>query len=817
MIKSIEKYLIGYIVAFWTDVVNQSQSQVNDLDQLHLSEIPSEAFERLQGLMPGISEIDRKEVRQVLSRSGPFSRLSGRHRKALKRSIRAKGCMIPSMTLFAAHMRVLEGASVCMKGLLGIKTGKRGRGCARPLESVLKGLYTVERNAHDEYRIQTLEGWRTIYAPFEERQELSCRQLWLFVMRHDDPAVIEQSHLAHAAKELGFHSPRIDALAAQCMLPSQGTSMGLENPLWTDDVLVPVGERKGQKAEKWLKKSKRARGYLYFDFAENVGTSAAQRRLKLEKFTPLIELACIYRVLFAHPFSPSPYAEIPSLSENATSQAQAVLHPSNESLPPHEATYNSGDSSEYESAADGMMEPETVLETENRFSPPPEESSDSGESSGYESAFDDLMLVPQDDDRLMTSSEGQSLLETENHLDSIGVFGAGEMEDHESRHVERDASDQSSSTLPSPGPMTTSMEARGNALDVRCPTKQNAESIVSNLPNLVEPNIRISGSAETIASSLNNDGSAEPRVKKSYHFETSLIGPTRSSYRTERVSDALEWLDLTCLQYPSRSVTGPQGPANWLSGQGTDLKALQEVDRREDTADTTGVSPVELLTLPAGHRERVSVDSPLTPPQLFEDMGTSNCPAGNGVSLVEMELLQQDDSEGRGLCGHVESAPNQLAEVEQIQPSSPQTKGWMASGVELEAAQPGLQKEPVTRTYSHPFDNGHPDNHRNDPQASSLGDTRHYEDCENIFIASDLSSEGSELNDGVLSNAGSAPRRDAAQGNTFAESNPSSPVSEDRAASQLGTDLLQTNKKGKSYFIFTSFTTDSLRCYSPVS
>lgn len=428
MTKSIEKYLIGYILGFWKDVVSESVSRVDGLNQIKSEDFPSGVFERLQGCIPLVSEDDRMQVREVFSRAGPFCRLSRKHRNALRRSIQLKSGLVPSMKLFTVHMRVLEGISVCMKDLLDLKTRKRRRGCATPLESVLRGLYTTERNACDSYRIQTLNGWRTIDAPFQDRQELSCRQLWLFVMRHDDPRDIDLNHLAYVAQQLGFYSPRIDELAMRYEVPARETTAGLESFPWRNDIPVERKERLGPKATTWLEKSRKARNYMYFDFAENFGTRAAQKHLKLENVTPLVELACIYRAFFAHPFSPSPYAEIPSLHETSCSQSETVLQTDSEHLPDPQERVRSRDSCDYESPADETMELETLPEPDNRASSPLENE----EESEYESAIENVIPVRREDRTATRKSEGplggQTLGEIGDHGSPIGMFEADDMD-----------------------------------------------------------------------------------------------------------------------------------------------------------------------------------------------------------------------------------------------------------------------------------------------------------------------------------------------------------------------------------------------------
>ncbi|KAJ6125843.1 hypothetical protein N7471_010336 [Penicillium samsonianum] len=347
---SIEKYLLGYILAFWEGVVRKTQSRTNSSDQFHLGDIPTEAFKSLQGLIPGISEIDRSQVREVFARPALGS-LSRKHRRALKKSILKSYCMIPSMALFSVHMRVLEKASICMKKLLELdgENRKRGQGCANPLENVLKRLYTAERNVYDEYQIQTTNGWRTIRAPFEDRQELSCRQLWLFVMRHDDPAALDQGHLAYMAKQLGFYSVLIEVDAAKHGHVGHDQAAKPHPVSWTEDSSVSIDERLGQKGGRWLARTKQARNHLFFDVAETIGTKAAQKFQKLITVTPLVELACIYRALFGDPFSPSKYAEIPRAEGHASSGSLAKAKTSSELSPPSREPSDCGHGSENES------------------------------------------------------------------------------------------------------------------------------------------------------------------------------------------------------------------------------------------------------------------------------------------------------------------------------------------------------------------------------------------------------------------------------------------------------------------------------------
>ncbi|KAJ9482577.1 hypothetical protein VN97_g10851 [Penicillium thymicola] len=255
------------------------------------------------------------------------------------------------MALFSVHMRVLEKASICMKKLLELdgENRKRGQGCANPLEGVLKGLYTAERNVYDEYQIQTTNGWRTIRAPFEDRQELSCRQLWLFVMRHDDPAALGQGHLAYMAKQLGFYSALIEVDAAKHEHVSHDQVAESHPATWTDDSSVSIDERLGQKGGRWLTRTKQARNHLFFDVAETIGTKAAQKFQKLITVTPLVELACIYRALFGDPFSPSKYAEIPRAEGHASSGSLAKAKTSSELSPPLREPSDCGHGSENES------------------------------------------------------------------------------------------------------------------------------------------------------------------------------------------------------------------------------------------------------------------------------------------------------------------------------------------------------------------------------------------------------------------------------------------------------------------------------------
>ena len=304
--------------------------------------------------MPGISEDDRKDVDGVFSQPSAFGNFSEDRRDALKDRILETYCMIPSMALFANHMRILEKLSLRMKELLEIggEHGKRGQGCVKPLEDVLRELYTADRNNRDEYQIQTMSGWRTIHAPFKDRQELSCRQLWLFVMRHDDPALIDQDHLAYVAKQLGFYSSLIEAGAS-----NYASSDHAEPPpiSWADYSVVPAEQPLGQKGGRWLAKSRQARKYLFFDVAEIIGTQATQRVQEPETFAPLVELTCIYRAFFGHPFVPSRYAKHPPMGGDVNPAVQALANASSEiSIIPREPP-DRGQNSPTESLGNGEL------------------------------------------------------------------------------------------------------------------------------------------------------------------------------------------------------------------------------------------------------------------------------------------------------------------------------------------------------------------------------------------------------------------------------------------------------------------------------
>ncbi|KAJ5117741.1 hypothetical protein N7448_011373 [Penicillium atrosanguineum] len=340
---SFERYLVGYIFAFWQKVTRQSQSPLNSARRFSMNDIPAEVFARLHGLMPGISKKDRAKVHGVFSDSEVFGSLSAHHRDALMKSILGTYCMIPSMALFARHMLVLEKISFCIGDLLGLrgKHVKRGQGCEKPLETMLKELY-VGRSGDDEYQIQTIRGWRTTktQVSFKDRQDLSCRQLWLFVMRHDKPQLVDRNHLAYMAKKLGFYSNSIATRAAEYKSTGRTTH---NSTSWATLPEVSIEERLGQKGGRWLGKSESARNVLFFDVAETIGTEAGQKIHKLKKFTPLVELACIYRAFFGDYSSPSPYADIihkkvPHAIGNASPKSLAEVNTSNEISPPSQTS-----------------------------------------------------------------------------------------------------------------------------------------------------------------------------------------------------------------------------------------------------------------------------------------------------------------------------------------------------------------------------------------------------------------------------------------------------------------------------------------------
>ena len=295
--------------------MEQTRNQVNDMEMFQLSDIPSEIFEKLQGLVPGVSKDDCEEVHCFFSRPKALEGFSKACRIGLENSILKFNCMIPSMRLFGAHMVFLENISICMRELLELdkNQGKRSQGCETPLEKTLKGLYTAEMNFSDDYQIQTIDGWRSIHAPFEDRQELSCRQLWLFVMRQG--SLVDKCHFAYTAKRLGFSSDLIEVRAADYVSLHANRDVALHPSNWANLPAVTVKQRLGQKGNRWSEMSNSAKKYLFFDIAETVGTEVVQQAQKPKDVTTLVELGCIYRAFFGHPFFPSAYAKLPRTSE----------------------------------------------------------------------------------------------------------------------------------------------------------------------------------------------------------------------------------------------------------------------------------------------------------------------------------------------------------------------------------------------------------------------------------------------------------------------------------------------------------------------
>ncbi|KAJ5742360.1 uncharacterized protein N7511_011546 [Penicillium nucicola] len=374
---SIKKYLVDYVFGFWSEVVAQTQAEMDGFEILQTSDIPSEVFETLQGMMPGVSEDEYGEMHDFFSHPTVLEGFSEAWRMSLKETIlqSKSNCMIPSMKLFGAHMVFLENISICMRELLelGKKQVKRGHGCSTPLEMELRRLYTAEMNLDDEYYIQTINGWRSIRAPFEERQELSCRQLWLFVMR--EGTQVDKCHLAYTAKRLGFSSNLIETRAADYVACEVNRGVMLHPSNWADLPTVTVKQRLGQKGNRWSERSNSAKKYLFFDLAETIGTESAQNARKLKGVTTLVELACIYRAFFGHPFRPSTYAEPSPTSEVTrlsppTARYSEVNYPSLSSVSPR-----GQDASEIVSPPDddwrapSLVIPSTPLEKSEEYIP----------------------------------------------------------------------------------------------------------------------------------------------------------------------------------------------------------------------------------------------------------------------------------------------------------------------------------------------------------------------------------------------------------------------------------------------------------------
>ena len=95
-------------------MVEQTQTQM-DGKMLYLINIPSEAFQKLQGLMPRLSGADRKEAHWAA-----FEGLSKACQDALENGISQSNYTIPSMEIFTTHVLFLEKSSICMKELLGL-------------------------------------------------------------------------------------------------------------------------------------------------------------------------------------------------------------------------------------------------------------------------------------------------------------------------------------------------------------------------------------------------------------------------------------------------------------------------------------------------------------------------------------------------------------------------------------------------------------------------------------------------------------------------------------------------------------------------
>lgn len=312
-------------------VARDTCSRLEEPEGFSCEELPSEAFEKLEGLMPGVSETDSVKVQEVFDCVDVFPELNQRQKTALRETILEAHCIIPTVKLFTVHMRVFEKIATSMKRILTLSGWrvKRGQGCIEPLERVLKGLYSAERNVSDEYSIQTMHGWRIISSvSFHDRQELSCRQLWLFLLRNID-STLGDNQLAYEAMRFGFYSDTIAQYAAGYTPPDLNPTA--EPDFSQSSSTVPVEKRLGPKAKRWLERSNSAITHLYFDTAESIGTNKGQAAFKLDDFTALIELASIYRAFFAHPALPSKYAD-PSVAKNEIyPELRVVLHASDES------------------------------------------------------------------------------------------------------------------------------------------------------------------------------------------------------------------------------------------------------------------------------------------------------------------------------------------------------------------------------------------------------------------------------------------------------------------------------------------------------
>ncbi|KAJ5982432.1 kinase-like domain-containing protein [Penicillium sp. IBT 35674x] len=324
---SLGHYLKNLTNGYWEGVMAEVRARTGN-DTICLNDINFETFQRLAGLAPRMRECDANKVRQEFKTHAVFDGLDDQMRKVFEEVILQRSCMIPSLKLFFCHRGSLIQWSKWIKGLLGLSP--RARDSA---EEVLRDIYTHEQGRIVAYDIQiSPDKWRSIPASFEDRRELSVRQLWLCVMRQGQYHKDHLPYLAHMAIKLGFatddqktsrtghHYPEIKTrirslaqsyrqeLGANVATPTTPRDRVASRHLILEhsiDLECRRGNGQRRKDLEWgLALEQAKQRFFYFDVMERAEEVCQTVNI-------VYEFSCMYRAFFAHPFVPSEFAEVP--------------------------------------------------------------------------------------------------------------------------------------------------------------------------------------------------------------------------------------------------------------------------------------------------------------------------------------------------------------------------------------------------------------------------------------------------------------------------------------------------------------------------
>lgn len=299
-----------------------TNSRLTNLEKtIALRSINSETFTILQGLAPKLAIKDRLQVNKCFEDGSLLRGFDPSVRSAFKDVLYEQDSMVPSWSLFCAQKTALAKWSKWMRPLRDHK---------KTIDEKLSEIFLSNPFVEDfQYKIQTSPTtWRFVSVPCSDREELSRRQLWLFVMRQerDSPSGSDRQRLAQFAIQLGFDFPTSTTTSEDVSSPTaslhsvqNGQDSVLEALITSaslQGIVPPIGN--GELSEATVEQRlgsgkdpkgreyqlKNARQGLFFDIAELLPTEGRSGHVDW-----LVVLACAYRAFMADPLSPSKYAD----------------------------------------------------------------------------------------------------------------------------------------------------------------------------------------------------------------------------------------------------------------------------------------------------------------------------------------------------------------------------------------------------------------------------------------------------------------------------------------------------------------------------